>query len=102
MPPMERESHESLLNELLTPDIAVSRITEIAQELRTDYGTVIEEHTSLSTTVDTLKLEKDDLVVSNSRLFRQLGTETGKPDKKEEEKSFSETITLESIEGANQ
>lgn len=97
---MKKEDHENLLNELLSGDIDVSRKTEILQELRTDYGTVITEHETHTSSISKLQSEKDDLIVSNSKLFRQLGIVGSSKDEqeKQEEKTFSETITLESIE----
>lgn len=98
--PMPREDHEKLLNELLTPELEQSRRTEILQTLRTDYGTVIDEHTELTQTKDKLTKDNSDLVVSNSKLFRQLGlTDNPELKKKEEEKNFSETVTIEHLEG---
>lgn len=97
--PMEREKHENLLAELLSADLEHSRRTEILQELRADYTNVVTEHEELSTTRTKLQAEKDDLIVSNSKLFRQIGLFDDPTKKKEEEKKdFSETITLESLE----
>lgn len=99
MPPMKREDHEALLNELLTPELEHSRRTEILQQLRVDYGTVITEHDGFTQQVAKLQTDNSDLVVSNSKLFRQLGiTNDPNAKKKEEEKNFSETVTLESLE----
>lgn len=97
--PMPRDDHENLLNELLTPDLEHSRRTEILQLLRVDYGTVLTDFDTATKTTEKLQRDNSDLVVSNSKLFRQLGTNED-PDKKkkEEEKSFSETVTLESLE----
>jgi protein-disulfide isomerase-like protein with CxxC motif len=97
--PLEREHHENLLNELLQSDLEQSRRTEILQELRVDYGTVLADFNQLNETNTKLQKNNDDLIVSNSQLFRQVGI-TGNPEleKKEEEKTFSETITLESLE----
>lgn len=98
--PMDREEHEKILNELLTPDLENSRRSELLQLLRADYSGVIEEHTTLSQTSEKLKKDNDDLIISNSKLFRQLGVVGGDPEmqKKEEEKSFSESVTLEALE----
>lgn len=98
--PMVREDHENLLNELLTPDLNTSRQTDILQLLRTDYATVITDHETLTTANGQLQANNDDLIVSNSKLFRQLGVVGGSDDdkKKEDEKSYSETITLEALE----
>jgi len=97
--PLERDVHENLLNELLQSDLEHSRRTEILQQLRVDYGTVLADFNQLNETNTKLQKNNDDLIVSNSQLFRQVGI-TGNPEleKKEEEKTFSETITLESLE----
>lgn len=98
--PMSKEDHEKLLTELLTPDLEQSRRTEILQELRTDYGTVHVDFDNLTTSNTKLQANNDDLIVSNSKLFRQLGIVGGNEEmkKQEEQKTFSETITLESLE----
>lgn len=95
--PMEREKHESILNELLNPEIEQSRRTELLQELRVDYGSVITDYTELKQSNEKLQADNSDLVVSNSKLFRQIGL-TDKNEKEEvKEKEFSETVTLESL-----
>jgi len=98
--PMTKEEHEALLNELLTADLEQSRRTEILQELRTDYGTVHADFEGLTTSNSKLQANNDDLIVSNSKLFRQLGIVGGDDTmkKKEEEISFSESITIEQLE----
>jgi hypothetical protein len=97
--PMQREEHETLLNELLLPDLEHTRRTEILQALRVDYGTVLTDFDSITTNNTKLKKDNDDLIVSNSKLFRQIGV-TGNEtlEKETKEKEFSETITLESLE----
>jgi hypothetical protein len=100
--PMPRDNHEALLNELLTADLEHTRRTEILQLLRTDYGTVLTDFEGLTTTSAKLQKEKDDLVVSNSMLFRQIGIKDDpNKQKQEDEKSFSETVTLESLENTH-
>ena len=98
--PMSKENHELLLTELLNAELDQSRRTEILQQLRTDYGTVHADFEELTTTNTKLKSNNDDLIVSNSQLFRQLGVVGGNEEtkKKEEEKNFSETVTLELLE----
>jgi len=97
--PMPREDHENLLNELLLPDLEHTRRTEILQLLRNDYGTVLTDFDGLTQTKDKLQKENSDLVVSNSMLFRQIGIKDDpNKQKKEEDKNFSETITLEALE----
>lgn len=95
---MEREQHELLLNELLSADLPVSRLTEIAQEMRVDHVETTEQYGGLTQQVEFLTRDNEDLVKSNSKWFRMLGEDTKVPDVKEVEKTFSETITLESLE----
>lgn len=97
---MERESHENLLNELINPELEQSRRTEILQELRVDYGGVLTDIDTFTQTNAKLQTDNNDLVISNSKLFRQLGVVGGDDDtkKNEQEKEFSETVTLESLE----
>lgn len=97
--PMPRDDHEKLLNELLIPELEHSRRTEILQLLRTDYGTVLTDFDGLTQKTTKLQAENSDLVVSNSKLFRQIGILGDDTKKKEQDqKSFSETVTLEALE----
>jgi hypothetical protein len=98
--PMSREEHEALLTELLNPEIDHSRRTDILQQIRVDHvvaHTEVEDLTALTTKI---KQDNDDLVVSNSKLFRQLGvtTTTTKEQPELKQKEFSETINLEDLE----
>jgi len=96
--PMTREDHENLLNELNNTELDHVRRTEVLQLLRTDYGAVITDDTTKTESIEALQKDNSDLVVANSKLFRQMGTQQD-PDlqKKEEAKTRSETITLESL-----
>jgi hypothetical protein len=96
--PMKREDHESLLNELLTPELEQSRRTEILQQLRVDYNTVQGDFENLTTTNKKLSTDNEDLIISNSKLFRQLGVVGGEEKKEVKEKQFSETVTIEALE----
>jgi hypothetical protein len=95
----KREEHEDLLSELLTPELEHSRKTEILSKLRDNYTEFTTTHESLSKTKDKLERDNADLVISNSKLFRQTGI-YGEEKHKEEEnvKEFSETITIEALE----
>lgn len=97
--PMSKEDYENLLNELVNPELEHSRRTEILQQLRVDYTTVHSDFDSLTQSKTKLEKDNSDLVISNSQLFRQLGT-IGNPEKEEEieQKEFSETITIEALE----
>lgn len=94
---MDRETHEAILNELLNPEIEQSRRTELLQELRVDYGSVITDHTELTQSNEKLQADNSDLVVSNSKLFRQIGITDQKDNEEVKEKEFSETVTLEGL-----
>lgn len=95
--PMSREDHESLLNELIVPDLEHSRRTEILTALRNDHGTTHAEFTELTQTREKLQKDNQDLIISNSKLFRQIGlTDTGKQE--EVQKNKAETITIEDFE----
>jgi hypothetical protein len=95
--PMTRDEHEALLNELLNPEIEHSRRTEILQQMRVDYTNVITDFEKNTQSIEKLTKDNGDLVVSNSKLFRQIGlTDTSK--KEEEKKEVSETITIEQLE----
>lgn len=96
--PMTREEHETLLNELLNTDLEHSRRTEILQNLRTDYGSVISDFEENTNRITKLTADNSDLVVSNSKLFRQIGV-VGSPEEKEiEKKEFSQTVTISDLE----
>lgn len=95
--PMEREKHEAILNELLNPEIEQSRRTELLQELRVDYGSVITDYTELKQSNEKLQADNSDLVVSNSKLFRQIGLTDTNEKEEVKEKEFSETVTLEGL-----
>jgi hypothetical protein len=97
--PMIRDDHENLLNELVVPDLEQSRRTEILGLLRNDYTSVLTDFEVLEKSNDKFQKDNNDLIISNSQLFRQAGI-VGNTEKQEEikEKEFSETITLESLE----
>lgn len=98
--PMDRERHEEILNSLLDPEIETSVKTELLQELRVDYGTVLTDFDEMNTNVEKLQKDNSDLVVSNSKLFRQIGVVGEGKEKEEEmkEKEFSEVVTIEDLE----
>lgn len=98
--PMTKEEHEAFLNELVSAELDQTRRTEILQAMRVDYGTVHADFEALTTANTKFQSDNNDLIVSNSKLFRQLGIVGGDEamKKKEEEKTFSEAVTLESLE----
>lgn len=96
--PMDRNEHEALLVELLNPEIDHTRRTDILQQIRVDHVTAHTEVSDLTTANTKFKTDNDDLIVSNSKLFRQLGVTVTEPPKEEKQKEFSETINLEDLE----
>lgn len=97
--PLPRDEHEALLNELIVPDIEHTRRTEILQLLRVDYGTVLTDFSGLTEANTKFQKDNSDLIVSNSKLFRQVGIlDNPEKEKEQNEKTFSETVTLESLE----
>lgn len=95
---MERDAHETLLNELNSPDLEHTRRTEILSELRNDYSTVHLTHEEITKQNETFERHNNDLVKANSILFRQVGeTETEKPEETVQ-KEFSETVTITELE----
>ena len=97
--PMSREEYENLLNELNNPDLEHSKRTEYLQNLRVDYSKVLEDTDNFTKRLQELEKDNSDLVLSNSKLFRQVGIQ-GNPEleKKEEQKTISETITIDQLE----
>lgn len=98
---MDRDSHEELLNELLSDSITIDRKTEILQQLRVDNTAVHEYHQNTTQQLDKMKSDNESLVISNSKLFRQLGTAGNEEKQKEnEEKEYSETVTISELENS--
>ena len=96
---MDREAHEKLLSDLLNPELEQSAKTEILTQLRDNYTGFTTEYETLNQTTEKLKQDNSDLVISNSKLFRQTGVLGDNPKPKEEkQKEFSETIKLSDIE----
>jgi hypothetical protein len=96
--PLSREEHEAILNDLLNPELEHSRRTELLQSLRVAHGKDLADFDQHTSTIDKLTKDNADLVVSNSKLFRQIGVVEEGQKKEETQKDFSETITLEAIE----
>ncbi len=95
--PMDRDEHGNLLSEFLNPDLDANRKTEILQLLRDDYTTIHKEFEELGVTNEKLKKDNDDLIVSNSKLFRQAGI-VGEKKEEDDKKEFSETVTISELE----
>ena len=97
--PMSREEYENLLNELNNPELEHSKRTEYLQNLRVDYAKVLEDTDNYTKRMQELEKDNQDLLMSNSKLFRQVGIQ-GDPEmeKKEEQKTLSETITIDQFE----
>lgn len=98
MPLMDREQHEQLLEELLNPELEHSRRTEILQQLRADHVTGHSDYEDITKTNEKLRTDNEDLIVSNSKLFRQAGIVGTEKEEEVAEKEFSEKITLSDLE----
>lgn len=95
--PLSREEHEAILNQALGAETVAER-TELLSQLRDDHAETISILGANTSTIDKLTSERDDLIVSHSQMFRRQGT-VNDPDlaKKEEEKTFSETVTIDQL-----
>lgn len=94
---MEHEHHEDLLAELNQPELEQTRKTEILTELREDYNGMLKDFGDLTQTNDKLKKSNDDLVVANSKLFRESGYTKKDGEDEIDKKEFSETITISQL-----
>lgn len=95
--PMSREEYEELLGKLNNAELPHSERTELLQTLRADYSNVIGDHEKMSADIEKIQKDNADLVLSNSKLFREVGLKSDPKDTEPDEKEFSETITLENI-----
>jgi UTP:GlnB (protein PII) uridylyltransferase len=93
-----REEHDNLLSELLTPNLDASRRTEILQSIRDNYTETTSSMEVLAKEKDKLEKDNSALVVANSKLFRSSGIVVDEP-KNDEKKEFSQTVTIEQLEG---
>ncbi|HWI49886.1 MAG TPA: gp7 family phage scaffolding protein [Rummeliibacillus sp.] len=97
---LSREERETLLSDLLNPELDHTTKSEHLQKLRVSLDTADGEIEDFTNSNKKLKSDNEDLVISNSKLFRQLGV-VGAPEHEKEqakEKQFSETVTIESLE----
>lgn len=96
---MDREKHEELLNELHSEDLTIDRRTEILQDLRAEHVATHESYAELEANSSKLTKDKEELVLSNSKMFRQLGiVGDGEAEEEEQQKEFSETVTISELE----
>lgn len=96
--PMKPEEHEEILNTLLNPELEQSDRTELLNKLRADYGSVITDHRDMTGNLEKLNKEKENLLITNSQLFRERGIAQYPDDKKEvKDKEIAETIKVSDI-----
>lgn len=95
---MSREEHEALLTELADGSVEESRKFEILQAIRNDNIASHESFEEANTKNNQLMQENKEFQLSNSQLWRQLGTEKKEETPEIEEQTFSETITLTDLE----
>lgn len=95
--PLSREEHEAILNQALGAETVTER-TELLSQLRDDHAETTSILGASQTTIEKLTTERDDLIVSHSKMFRKQGTQPDSDErKKEEEKTFSESITIDQL-----
>lgn len=99
MPPMKPEDHEEILNKLLNPELDQMERTNLLNDLRADYGTVITDHRENTETLGKLKQDKETLLMTNSQLFRERGIQQYPPEDQKEikQKEIAETIQVDDI-----
>lgn len=96
--PLNREDHEKMLADLLTPDLEQARKTEILTSLRDNYTEFTTSFEVVNKNLEKVSKDNSDLVIANSKLFRQTGVVTNTEPPKDEKKEFSQTITIEDLE----
>lgn len=93
------EEYDKILEELGSEDLSAGRKAILLSEIRSDYAALtdhIKENTKLH---DSLKAENEDLSKVNIDLFRKSGEVLyGGSPVQVKQKSFSESITIESLE----
>lgn len=95
--PMSREEYEELLGKLNNAELSHSDRTEILQTLRADYSNVIGDHEKMNADLEKIQKDNADLVLSNSKLFREVGLKSDPQNTEPDEKEFSETVTLSQL-----
>lgn len=101
--PMSKDDHEAILAKLLDRELDHSERTDLLQTLRADYGSTLADYDDHTKQIEKYQKDNADLVLSNSKLFRQVGLEANPPAKEEAtKKEFSETITLEEALGGKE
>lgn len=99
--PMDIEKHEEILNALNDPELSAVDRGELLGQLRSDYGAFTSEYQEMTETINKQDSAVKDLTLANSQLFRQIGANNRDPEKEKEtqQQTFSETVTLEQLEG---
>lgn len=100
---MDREKYDQLIQELSSEGLNGGRKVIILDEIRMDYNRMLDHMEELSTANAALQVETDELAKVNVKLFKDVGREVYgvKGVETPKVKTFSEAVTLESIEKAN-
>lgn len=72
---MTTQEHKELLNKIREAGGDIGKVTDLLTELSEDYSTVIGENLTLKTDFDKIKVDNDELVKCNSKLFMKVGVE---------------------------
>jgi regulator of replication initiation timing len=97
MPLIERDKFEEILNKL-HGEIEHSEKTDLLQQLRVAQGNAYNEFEDIGKQLNKIKEDNNDLLLSNSKLFRQLEITKPAPPEEEKKKELSETVTIEQLE----
>ena len=82
---LNAEEFKTKLNEVLENASDPGKVSLILNELHTNYGEVMQEHTTLAATAAELKEFNASLVKSNGELFRQVGLIKEEPEQTKDE-----------------
>lgn len=74
---MKTDDYNARLDELNNPDTTHERRAEIMLEIREAYSNTFDSHTELTSSNTKLSSENKDLLLTNSKYFRMLGTQNG-------------------------
>lgn len=72
---MTIDEHNAIINEIAQNPSDQARVTDLLQQLRTDYAETAATLNSNSETINSITSERDNLRSANMKLFVQLGSE---------------------------
>lgn len=85
---MELDQYNGLLSELQSEELTHDRKAEILLALREDYQGVTESSEETAKTIEQIQKENKELLLSNSRYWRQLSEQQAKREENIEEENI--------------